>query len=344
MPQCAVCSKEFKHHSSLSRHRKIHVKDAWDCGVCNATFSSPRALKRHQKQHAQASAAPATLTCRLCFSEFDRPSALEAHAVLHLAPDQRPDTVSSLKCGHCYRAFARKASLQKHQATCRAGLVSQEPADTQRLVREANERYIAFLRQYEDLVRWRQPADQPLPVPGIIRRGTATTLDKATVDDLSLVLELDADGEPIWTYGILADGAGAAGFRILPLRDADWRRLCPVPDLTDGNRGHDGLPRFSTQYFRRRVWSQLFAAFRRTECSARAGDDVFCCAICHVFHLPVSRLPARVQEPDEPLSPSSDRAPTPSRDLSHLRDADSASPGPEAAHGYAQRAARLFGL
>lgn len=341
MPQCAVCSKAFKHHSSLSRHRKIHVKDAWDCGVCSATFSSPRALKRHQRQHAQA-AAPAALTCHLCFSEFDRPTALAAHALLHLPPDQRPDTVSSLKCGHCYRAFARKASLQKHQATCKAGLVSHEPADTARLVREANERYIAFLQKYEALVRW--PSDPSLPAPGIIRRGAVTTLDKATADDLSLALELDADGEPIWTYGVLVEGPGAPGPRLLPLRDTDWRRICPVPDLADGNRGHDGLPRFSTQYFRRRAWSQLFAAFRRTECSARAGDDVFCCAICHVFHLPVSRLSARVQEPDEPLSPSSDRAPTPSRDLSHLRDADSASPGVEASHGYAQRAARLFGL
>lgn len=342
MPQCNVCSQEFKHYSSLSRHRKIHVKDAWDCGTCNTTFSSPRALKRHQKQHAQATSV--ALTCHICFSEFDRPNALAAHALLHLPPDQRPDTVSSLKCGHCYRAFARKASLQKHQATCRAGLVSYEPSDTVRLVREANERYIAFLQQYEELVRWRQPLDQPLPAPGIIRRGAATTLDKATLEDLSLVLELDVDGEPIWTYGILVEGAGAPGFRILPLRSADWQRLCPVSDLSGGNRGHDGLPRFSTQYFRRRAWSQLFTAFRRTECSARPGNDVFCCAICHVFHLPVSRLPARVQEPDEPLSPSSDCAPTPSRDLSHLRDTDSASPLAEAAHGYAQRAARLFGL
>ena len=53
---CKVCQKEFKHHSSHSRHKKTCGKNKiFSCIICNGQFKRKDALVRHEKKHVNPS-------------------------------------------------------------------------------------------------------------------------------------------------------------------------------------------------------------------------------------------------------------------------------------------------
>jgi len=330
---CNVCGKDFAHHSSLSRHRKLHQNLSLPCDACGNCYKTPSALATHQRRAHKPGAKGSA--CPTCFTECGDAKSLAFHTSLHLPPDQRPDVVSPHLCGTCFRAYTRAEYLKKHKAKCHAASLDAAPADAADQAQGAIDRYRAFLAEFENLVKW----PEPVPAPGLIRRGTAESLSTATLETASLFLEL-RDGLPFWTYGV------HRGDRLVPLRDVDWRRIHPAHDPARGNRGDNGDPLFSTAYFRRVTWSRLFERFRRTECTPRQcppnGGGIICCSICRLFHVLVPPLPGAVQAAVHARSPSTHGSPSASRDLPDLRDCISPGARLEASPELAQRLARVF--
>ena len=329
---CNACGKDFAHHSSLSRHRKLHQNLSLPCGACGNCYKTPSALAAHTRRAHQPGAK--NTACPTCFTECGEAKTLAFHVSLHAPPDQRPDVVSPHVCGTCFRAYTRAEYLKKHTTKCHAVSLNAAPADAAQQAEGAIRRYRAFLEEFERLVAW----PDPVPAPGLVRRGTAESLGSASLETASLALEL-RDGVPFWTYGV------HRGETLVPLRDVDWRRIHPAHDISHGNRGANGEPLFSTAYFRRVTWSRLFERFRRTECTPRQcppGDGIICCSICRLFHVLVPALPGAVQVAVDARSPSAHGSPSAAGDLSEVWDGVSPGARLEASPALAQRLARVF--
>lgn len=310
------CDATFTYASARKRHQaNQHAAHALRCAVCHQPCANGRALHYHTQKHHRGH------TCPVCFAPFKHADEANVHRDLHHIRSERQVNTSHPKftCG-CGRVFVNS----DHK--CNQAPIRRIPDDAAEQEHKADQDYAAFLARFEALATW----PHTLPAPGYVRPGTAVSPGAATLDSAALKLELE-HGQPIWTYGVLTDV-------FQPLRDDVWARLWPVHSLESGNVGHDGLPRFSTKYFRRELWKLLFRNLRLRHCTRGGFVGAFFCSLCDNWHenLPVPRLPAPLSPRTVAQPPPSHRTPSPERDVPDVRCGVGAGAGFEAPYSPTQ--------
>ena len=112
---CEICSKTFRSHGHLARHRLVHSgAKPFLCEICGSGFSQKSSLKLHVLSHAGLNPHK----CPHCGQTFRFRVSLRSHVLsMHGAPPSvTPSTGKSLshECDHCGKQFATAYKLSRH--------------------------------------------------------------------------------------------------------------------------------------------------------------------------------------------------------------------------------------
>lgn len=65
---CHVCTKRYKHESSLRKHLKIHNGEEHPCRQCEKTFRTMDLLKQHKRRTHTEKTTHLCAECGACFN------------------------------------------------------------------------------------------------------------------------------------------------------------------------------------------------------------------------------------------------------------------------------------
>lgn len=111
---CEVCSKSFRSHGHLVRHRLVHSgAKPFLCEVCGSGFSQRSSLKLHVLSHAGLNPHK----CPHCGQTFRFRVSLRSHILsLHGSPSScsSPTKSGDYRCDRCGKQFATVYKLSRH--------------------------------------------------------------------------------------------------------------------------------------------------------------------------------------------------------------------------------------
>ncbi|XP_065805088.1 zinc finger protein 436 [Labrus bergylta] len=119
---CPVCAKVFKFRSLLASHSLVHSEERpYACDFCSRSFRRHSHLKRHRHVvHANGARPPQSFVCHICGKDKKCRSQLARHVIIHTG--ERPYT-----CDLCPARFNRSGNLQQHRKRMHG--VGAEPAE-----------------------------------------------------------------------------------------------------------------------------------------------------------------------------------------------------------------------
>lgn len=105
--KCLLCSREFKHMYTLTRHMTSHTNERkYQCNECGKAFRQISTLNQHRVIHSQNR----PFSCEVCRKSFNRISSLISHRNTH-------SNEKSYSCPICSKGFHQKGNLRNHVYT-----------------------------------------------------------------------------------------------------------------------------------------------------------------------------------------------------------------------------------
>ena len=113
--RCGICGRRFKQQYEMSRHVKLHTKDAdtankpapYSCEFCGATFSKQAFMNYHRMSHTHGHAL---YNCDKCDACFNYSAGLTRHKKIH--SDNKP-----FECDICGLRFRKRCNFMDHLVT-----------------------------------------------------------------------------------------------------------------------------------------------------------------------------------------------------------------------------------
>ncbi|XP_069840702.1 zinc finger protein 646 [Dendropsophus ebraccatus] len=104
--RCDICSRTYRHASSLHTHKRTHKRGNYKCVLCQKEFLNPISLKAHLRTHT----AEKRFQCVDCGQTFRSSQELISHNTVHKEK-------KLFHCSTCNRGFSCQLTLRHHQRT-----------------------------------------------------------------------------------------------------------------------------------------------------------------------------------------------------------------------------------